>query len=55
MQPLDRDLAVELLVVGTPDLGAPAEGEALDEPVSAQDQLIVHRPTSRGTGPAPPP
>ena len=42
MEPLDGDRSVQLLIVGAPNLGAAANGEALDEPVSVEDQLLVH-------------
>jgi hypothetical protein len=41
---LDRDRAVELLVVGTPDGPKPARAETLDQLVATEQQLGAERP-----------
>ena len=40
VEPLHGHRPIELLVAGAPHLGASARGDALDEPVSVEDQLL---------------
>ena len=42
MQPLDGDVALELFVTRAPDSALPPTSEALEKPISVEDQRIVH-------------